>query len=88
MFVFLPASARSLASRLQLDLAENNDEREQGDYGESLLLSFADGATFKKCCSESFFSQMLNQLRTSQEMPDGLSSVKHYIGIPMFVFYL
>ncbi|XP_018549979.1 zinc finger CCCH domain-containing protein 14 isoform X1 [Lates calcarifer] len=40
-----PASARSLASRLQLDLAENNDEREQGDYGVEVTAG-SEGKTF------------------------------------------
>ena len=35
------APARSLASRLQLDLAERNDGGEQSHYGESFLLSNA-----------------------------------------------
>lgn len=37
----LSAPVRSLASRLQLDLAESNDGREQSDYGESRQISTA-----------------------------------------------
>lgn len=37
-FHLLAPSSRSLASRLQLDLAERSDEKEQSDYGEHFLL--------------------------------------------------
>lgn len=49
------APARSLASRLQLDLAERNDGGEQSHYGESFLLSNAFVWQFKISVSSADF---------------------------------